>query len=236
MWIPVISDSGVPGAMPHDESALETLLATVPPALLTRISFVWVRDAPSPLAPRECVLAFRCDAPAVDRLAALVSDPDGRVLIELYAANVASSLSDRWLAENWGIQSAALPLSNLDKLQVTLFALLLHWAVREGELASARILIRRIGRVIFRAAVRRVCAQILPAAPVRFRAGGVPADTLNRPISAAEVARTDMDALLRRLLGLDVFSEDQPAYDGQAGEAARPDEQPENGEGEGPEA
>ena len=208
MWIPVVSDSTVTGVSPREESILEAIIEVIPDSALRNVGFVWVRDEPSDLEPQSLLTSFRGDARPTDRLAAAVHDRDGRLVLELYARNVTSSLSDPWLEENWGICPSSLPFTMVDKCEIAVFGLVLHLAVRDGLVDEAKVLVRLIGRVVFRAAVRHAVDKLLAGSAAHEKSGAPNAGKAfagpSGPISHEEVARTDLDALLHRLLGLDV--------------------------------
>jgi hypothetical protein len=93
----------------------------------------------------------------------------------------------------------------VDKTEVAVFGALLTLSLRKGMVEEARTLVRLVGRVVFRAAVRCALAKLVTetskAQPStnRERWGG--SDV--QPITPEEVAATDWDVLFRQLLGLD---------------------------------
>jgi hypothetical protein len=205
MWIPVVSDSLCAGLTGSEESRLEAMLEVVPEAVLATIGFVWVRDEPTDDCSGLVYATFRPGASESDCLAALVHDNHERMVLELYARRINSGLSDSWLAENWGILPCGLPLTIVDKAEVVVFGALLTLAVRKGMIEEAQTLVRLVGRVVFRAAVRCALAKLViksesvspPLTPPE-QAGR----RETRRISQEEIDRIDWDALLRQLLGL----------------------------------
>lgn len=207
MWIPVISDSTVVGFRSQEEPRIEAILEIVPESVAQDLSFVWVRDEP-PQAEAETIhSSFRTEACCHDRLAALVHDLDGRLVLELYAKNLAGSLSDSWLEDNWGVHPCGLPLSLVDKSEVVVLGAILNLAVRKGLIEEAKTLVRLIGRVVFRAAVRHATRKLLEESPATRKDGKAEssvgtAGARMEPITREEVANTDWDELLRQLLGI----------------------------------
>jgi hypothetical protein len=166
----------------------------------SEVEFVWVRNDPSELTSAQLFLAFQENARPRERLGAFVHHSDGRLVLELYARNVMAGLTDDWLEENWGIRPCSLPLTPTEKLELTIFALFLHLGVRRGLEEEARTIVRLLGRVVFRAAVRGVTNRILKAWPRPGEPHRSSSPANAGPIGAEEVARTDYDALFRKLL------------------------------------
>ena len=209
MWLPVVDDSLPAKTCSVEEHVIEAIVQVVPEAVLAhaRIDFVWIRGLPTDPLPDNLVAALRSDADVEDRLAALVRDEKGAVL-EVYLENVQSSLTDAWLQREWSIRPNSLKLSSTEKLEITLFGLLTHVAIRQGQADEAKTLVRKIGRVIFRAAVRAALKNLkvtYPELTVDSVAPSLP-KTLNTsqgPIDAGEAAQVDYDRLFQQLLGLE---------------------------------
>jgi len=209
MWLPVVDDSTHSRTDAVEEPIVEAIVEVVPEAVLSRASveFVWIRERPTDPLPDNLVVALRCEANVEERLAALVRDEKG-ALLEVYLENVQSSLTDAWLQREWSIRPNSLNLSTTEKLEITFFALLTHVAIRQGQVGEAKTLVRKIGRVIFRAAVRAALKNLkvtYPEMTVDCVAPSLPKalNTSQGPIDAGEAARVDYDQLFRQLLGLE---------------------------------
>jgi len=224
MWLPVINNSTSYKSRAVEEHVIEAIVEVVPEAVLSRarIDFVWLRGLPTDPLPEDLVVALRSEAEVEERLAALVRDDKGAVL-EVYLENVQSSLTDAWLEREWSISPNSLKLSTTEKLEITLFALLTHVAIRQGQVDEAKTLVRKIGRVIFRAAVRAAMKNLketYPEMTVDCVAPSLPMrpKTPHGPIEVGEAARVDYDQLFRKLLGL------EPTEDGANDSELSPDD------------
>ena len=224
MWLPVVDDSTPSKTCSVEEHVIEAIVEVVPETVLShaRIDFVWIRGLPTDPLSDNVVAALRSDVNVEDRLAAVVRDDKG-VVLEIYLENVESGLTDEWLRQEWCMHPNSLNLSTTEKLEITFFALLVHVSVRQGLVEEAKQLVRRIGRVIFRAAVRAVLEnlkktypeiavdRVVPSLPIEL-------STSQGPIDAGEAARVDYDQLFRQLLGLeptgDGADEPEPSPDG----------------------
>ncbi len=209
MWLPVVDDSTLSKTCSVEEHVIEAIVEVVPETVLShaRVDFVWIRGFPTDPLPDNLVAALRSEADVEDRLAAVIRDDKG-VVLEIYVENVESGLTDEWLEREWGIRPNSLNLSTTEKLEITFFALLTHVAIRQGQVDEAKTLVRRIGRVIFRAAVRAALKNLKEAYPdmtVDRVAPSLPEalGTSQGPIDAREAARVDYDQLFRQLLGLE---------------------------------
>lgn len=224
MWLPVVDDSTPSKSGSVDEHVIEAIVEIVPETVLShaRVDFVWIRGLPTDPLPDNLVVAFRADADVEDRLAAVVRDEKG-VVLEVYMENVESGLTDEWLRREWGIHPDSLHLSATEKLEITFFALLVHVSIRQTLVEEAKQLVRKIGRVIFRAAVRAALKNLTETCPEMTFERVTPSlpkgpETPQGPIDARDVARVDYDQLFKELLGLDPTgdgpSDSEPSPDG----------------------
>ncbi len=224
MWLPVVDDSTFSETCFVDEHVIEAIVEVVPDVVLSHseIEFIWIRGLPTDPLPDNLVVAMRSEADVGDRLAALVRDDKG-VVLEVYLENVESGLTDECLKKDWGIGTHSLKLSTTEKLEITFFALLVHASIRQGQVDEAKTLVRKIGRVIFRAGVRAALKNLKRAYPEMTDDRVAPSlpkgpKTPRSPIGADEVARVDYDRLFRELLGLESTAGDEndsePSYDG----------------------
>jgi len=200
VWIPVVNDTINAGARPLEEPLVETIIQTIPERLLTGIEFVWLRDFPTSVSDEDIVAVFRANAAPENHLAALVRT-DQTMVLEVYMDQVESGLTDDWLHHEWGIESANLQLTTAEKLQIAVFTLLTHYGLQQGMITEAKCMIRKIGRVIFRAAVRRVIADLKQQYPhMRSDETTTSGNSTLPPISHEDIARVNYDKLFSQLL------------------------------------
>jgi len=208
MWLPVVIDTDAPSGAMVDEPFIEAAVQAAPAGALENIEFMWVRDRPTDPPQDNLIVTFRAGASVEERLASIVQDEKG-IVLEVYMDNVRCGLTDEWLREKWGVSPPALDLTLRERIEITLFAVLLHYSIRQGLTEEAKTLVRMIGRVIFRAAVRRVLKdleQMYPGTDFGKISPSVRSDGQEhlKPIDAKEAARVDYDRLFRQLLGLDL--------------------------------
>ena len=210
MWIPVVIDTinrDTRSKMMADESFIEAVVQVVPASVLETIEFVWVRDRPTNPPQDNLIVTFRAGMSVDERLAAIIQDEKGTVL-EVYLDNVRDGLTDEWLRDTWGISPTTIALAFTERIELTIFAVLVHYGIRQGLTEEAKALVRKIGRVIFRAAVRyavKNLEQMYPGTDFAKISPSVRSDGHKRvnPIDAKEAAQVDYYRLFRQFLGVD---------------------------------